>query len=121
MNTPSTPRRSVSSLGSWPGSESSTSYLSTATRSAPEWVEDAVMLPAGVADHGGDVLEEPGPVQGLDLDPHHEGAGVLGGPGDFHRALPPLVQRGDIGAVGAVHRDPPAHRHIANDRVAGDR
>ena len=65
--------------------------------------------------------QEPGPVQGFDLDPDHEGADTGRGPGDLYGALAALGQGGDVGAVGTMHRDASAHRDIADDLITGDR
>ena len=72
-----------------------------------------------VGQDAGDVRQQPGPVQRLDLDGDQEDRGLGGRPLDLEDALGLLRQRVDVDAVAAVHRDAAAAGDEADDRVAG--
>jgi hypothetical protein len=65
---------------------------------------------------------ETGPVDGHHLDGGHEHAGGAMVPLHFDQTLArPAGQRSSVGAVGPVHRYPPAPCYESDDLVARDR
>ncbi|GMA85179.1 hypothetical protein GCM10025868_04290 [Angustibacter aerolatus] len=73
-----------------------------------------------VGEHPRHVRQQPGPVERLDLDLHEEQGGRRGCPLDLDDAVGLGTQGADVGAVGAVHRDPAAAGDEADDVVAGN-
>ena len=74
-----------------------------------------------LGEHVGDVAQQPGAVERLDLDRHHEGGGLVVVPLDLDDPLGVVDQAGGVGAVGAVHRHAAAAGDEAHDLVARHR
>ena len=75
----------------------------------------------GVGERHRDVGEQPGPVEGLDLDVDEERRLRGGGPLDLEQLLRLGAELGGVGAVVAVHRDAAALGDEAEDPVGGHR
>ena len=74
-----------------------------------------------VGQHPRDVREQPGAVEGLDLDGDEERGGAGGLPVDLQDALRLLLEVAGVGAVVAVDADAAGAGDEAEDGVAGDR
>ena len=75
----------------------------------------------GLGEGPREVLEQAGPVPGVDLQLDPVGGRVVARPGDVGEALGRLHQRLDVAAVLAVDRDSAAERDVADDLVARNR
>ena len=69
----------------------------------------------------GDVGQQAGPVEGLDLDGHQEDRVVARRPAHLHQAVGLRLELHDVGAVGAVHGHAVPPGDEADDLVAGHR
>src|SRR5690606_40372401 len=75
----------------------------------------------GVRDRRRDLGEEAAAVVALDDEADEEAVARLGLPLDLDPPLRVVAQVEDVGAVGAMDRDPAAAGDVADDAVAGDR
>ncbi len=74
-----------------------------------------------VGERGGDIAQQPRPIEGFDLYPYEERARLLGSPVDIDHSLGAFGQRSDVRAIRPVHRHTSTDRDEPDDVVSGHR